>query len=69
MANVPHDRLAILREKVNQQQNTIAALKRDGHECADAERQLTHMLAELNAANDDRSSPQRMDKKGRPAEA
>jgi hypothetical protein len=47
MATLPQDRLALLREKIAQQRTTVAALKRDGHEHSDAERQLRQMLAEL----------------------
>ena len=46
MGNLPKD-LSVLREKINQQRNTVEALKRDGHEHADAERQLKQMLAEM----------------------
>jgi predicted component of type VI protein secretion system len=51
MANVPHDQLVVLREKINQQRNTVAALKRDGHECTDAERHLRDLLAEEQGLN------------------
>lgn len=51
MAELPHERLAILREKIDQQRNTLAALKRDGHECADAERHLSDLLAEMQGLN------------------
>lgn len=47
MAELQKDKLAPLRNRIDQQRNTIEALKRDGQECADAERQLRHMLAEL----------------------
>ncbi len=47
MANTPQERLSILREKIERQRNTVESLKREGHECADAERQLKSMLAEL----------------------
>ncbi|HEV2627905.1 MAG TPA: hypothetical protein VGV41_04605 [Pseudolabrys sp.] len=50
MSELPKERLLSLREKIDQQRNTIEALKRDGHECADAERQLRHMLAELRTS-------------------
>jgi hypothetical protein len=49
MSELPHEGLASLREKINQQRNTIKALKRDGHECADAERHLRDLLAEEQA--------------------
>ena len=38
-----------LREKIARQRMTIQSLKREGHECADAERQLTEMMAKLKA--------------------
>lgn len=47
MAGTPKEALKSLREKIDQQRNTIEALKRDGHEHADAERQLRLMEAEL----------------------
>ena len=47
MTELPRDRLLTLREKIDQQRNTIEALKRDGHECRDAERELRQMLAAL----------------------
>ena len=50
MGELPQDKLASLRAKIDQQRNTIEALKRDGHECADAERQLQHMVDELKAS-------------------
>jgi hypothetical protein len=50
MATLPQNRLSILREKIAQQRNTIEALKRDDHECFDAERQLERMLTELKWA-------------------
>lgn len=50
MSNLPKDRLLPLRERVDQQRNTVAALKREGHDCPDAERQLHQMLAQLNAS-------------------
>jgi len=54
MGKRPHD-LSILREKINQQRNTVEALKRDGHECADAERELRRMQAALEAG--EKNSP------------
>lgn len=39
-----------LRARIQQQKNTVEALKRDGHIYEDAERQLTQMLAELRAS-------------------
>ena len=47
MTGLPKDKLASLRAEIDQQRNTIEALKRDGHECTDAERQLPQMLAEF----------------------
>ena len=51
------DRTALLGElrgtifRFEQQRNTIKALKRDGHECADAERHLRDLLAEEQGLN------------------
>jgi hypothetical protein len=50
MTDLPKDRLAALREKVDQQRNTIEALRREGHQCPDAELQLKQMLIELQAS-------------------
>ena len=47
MTGLPKDKLASLRAEIDQQRNTIEALKRDGHECRDAERELRQMLAAL----------------------
>jgi len=47
MATAPHDNLAILRTKLAQQRSTVESLKRDGHDHADAERQLLALEAEL----------------------
>lgn len=47
MTGLPKDKLASLRAEIDQQRNTIEALKRDGHECTDAERGLRQMLAAL----------------------
>jgi hypothetical protein len=38
VTGLPKDKLASLRAEIDQQRNTIEALKRDGHECTDAER-------------------------------
>jgi hypothetical protein len=38
MENMAQERLSILREKINQQRDTIEDLKRNGHEHIDAER-------------------------------
>ena len=43
--------LSVLREKIAQQRNTVEALKRDGHEYADAERQLKQMLRDLGLSD------------------
>ena len=50
MNETPKEELSSLRARIDQQHNTIAALKRDGHECTDAERQLSQMVAELSAS-------------------
>lgn len=50
MMEHPKDRLSSLRAKIELQRNTVTALKRDGHECTDAERQLRQMQFELLAA-------------------
>ena len=50
MVELPTNRLLDLKAKIKQQRNTVEALKRDGHECTDAERQLRHMLAELRTS-------------------
>lgn len=50
MTDLPKDRLAALREKVDQQRNTIETLRREGHQCPDAERQLKQMFIELQAS-------------------
>jgi hypothetical protein len=47
MATLPQDRLAVLRATIAQQRTTVAALKHNGHEHTDAERQLNQMLAEM----------------------
>ena len=49
MTSLPKDRLVALREKIDQQRNTIETLRREGHQCPDAERQLKQMLVELQA--------------------
>jgi hypothetical protein len=46
MAGTPRERLLSLREKIERQRNTIRSLKREGHECPDAERELQQLLAE-----------------------
>ena len=48
MTDLPKDTLSTLRAKIDQQRTTVEKLKRDGHECADAERQLRAMEAELS---------------------
>lgn len=47
MADYPRDRIHV-QQQIEQQRNTIAALKRDGHETNDAERHLRDLLAEAN---------------------
>ena len=47
MVTQPRDRLSILQKEIAQQRATVKALKRDGHEHKDAERQLNQMMAEL----------------------
>lgn len=49
MPELPKDRLQSLRQRIEQQRNTIEVLKRGGHHCPDAERQLQLMLIELQA--------------------
>ena len=46
----PQDGLPPIRERIEQQRNTIEALKREGHECPDAERQLAQLPVELRAS-------------------
>jgi hypothetical protein len=41
----------LLQSKIEQQRQTIASLKREGHEYSDAERHLTQLLAEAQLAN------------------
>jgi len=50
MGELPKDRLLQLRTKIEQQRNTIEALRREGHDCPDAERQLRQMLVELKGS-------------------
>jgi hypothetical protein len=47
MASLVDDLLSALREKIEQQKSTIESLKREGHDCPDAERQLKQMLEKL----------------------
>jgi len=49
MTSFPKDRLSLLRNKIEQQRQTVDALKAGGHPCPDAERQLQQMTAELRA--------------------
>lgn len=49
MATLPRDRL-LVQSKIDQQRNTIEALRRDGHETTDAERHLRDLIAELAMA-------------------
>ena len=48
MADFPKDRIP-LRDRLQQQRNTVAALKRDGHDCPDAERQLRDLEIQARA--------------------
>lgn len=50
MGELPKDRLLQLRTKIEQQRNTIEALRREGHDCPDAERQLRQTLVELKGS-------------------
>ena len=43
--------LTALHRKIERQRKTVETLKRRGQECADAERQLHHLLAELIATD------------------
>ena len=43
--------LVALHRKIERQRKTVETLKRRGQECADAERQLHHLLAELIATD------------------
>jgi len=49
MADLPKDRLLPLTSRIEQQRKTIEALKRDGHECPDAERQLRDLEFQWHA--------------------
>ena len=46
MAKLPHEKLYVLQHKIDQQRSTVEALKREGHEHTDADRQLAQMVAE-----------------------
>lgn len=50
MASLPQERISILQGQIEQQRRTVETLKRDGHECADAERHLNKMIEELRAS-------------------
>ena len=50
MTKLTPDKLLDLRDQIEQQRKTIEALKRDGHICDDAERQLQFLLAQLQAS-------------------
>ena len=54
MSELPKDRLLTLRQNIEQQRNTIDSLKREGHDCPDAELQLQKMLIELHRAEKQR---------------
>lgn len=47
MSELPKERLSTLREKIERQRSTVADLRREGHDCPDAELQLQKMLREL----------------------
>jgi len=47
LAAIKNDQLTPFRERVEQQRRTVEALKLEGHECPDAERQLHRMLGEM----------------------
>ena len=47
MEELPKERLPVLKFTIEQQRNTVESLKRDGHEYADAERELNRMLDEF----------------------
>ena len=49
MTDFEKDRFA-LRERIERQRHTIARLKREGHDCPDAERQLQQLLLEMQAS-------------------
>ena len=46
---IPKERLSSLRGKIDEQRNTIQILKLERHDCPDAERQLSQIVAELQA--------------------
>jgi hypothetical protein len=50
MGEHPKERLFTLREKIERQRSTIESLKREGHDCPDAELQLQNMIRELQAS-------------------
>ena len=50
MARVTEEQLTSLREKIEQQRTTIESLKREGHDCPDAELQLKNMMRQLLAS-------------------
>ena len=52
MAKLPHERLYVLQHKIEQQRRTVEALKREGHEHTDAERQLAQMIVEAQTLDD-----------------
>lgn len=50
MTSLPQEPISILRGQIERQRRTVESLKRDGHECADAERHLNRMIEELRAS-------------------
>jgi hypothetical protein len=57
MTALPKDKLVILRKKIDQQRKTVDTLKREGHPCPDAERELGQMEAYLRAAENPDPNP------------
>jgi len=55
MAELQKDKISTLREKMERQRNTVASLKRDGHDCPDAERQLRELETQFHADEDGKS--------------
>ena len=56
MMTTPSSESLSLQEKIERQQKTVEALKRDGHVHDDAERQLKQMIAELHGESLPRAS-------------
>lgn len=51
-AGLPEDLLPPLHKRLQQQRTTVEALRRDGHEYRDAERQLRQMEIQFRAEQD-----------------